>query len=1557
MSESTLTGQPIPAEPETIAPTPTSWADQLRRVGALLSAKTLVPFWFFLIILLGGVFRFTGIDWDEGHHLHPDERFLSSVVADIQWPQQDFLKSYFDEATSTLNPRNVGKTFFVYGDFPITMAKGITVFLDAYFPKENSVSWQGYGENYKVGRVLDGIMDMGTLIMLFFVAKQAYKDNRIALLASLLYAGTALAIQQAHFFVVDSFTAFFVTVAIFFMVRLSQHGRWIDYILAGAFVGISLATKLSIFTLAGVVALVGLYRFWVESKEQGVSIALERVALRLMVSGAMALLMFRIFQPTAFSGPLEISQRWWDNAQEARAWVSGDRDAPFAHQWTDRTPILFPLQNMIQWGMGVPLGITAWVAWVVALLRMVRSQRWVHLVPVAWVGILFLHQGTQWVKSMRYFLPIYPILILLAAWLLIRLFDGARKTAPYAGEGKIPGRVWLTGILATVVTVSTLIYGAGFTSIYTRPHTRIAASEWIYDNVPEGSIIANETGWDDGLPLSRPNRPYPFPDYFVSRVPLVGADISTIPVDQQASYLVDSTLDITAEDDEAKWYGRDDPATGLRQPGIFDKLDQIEYYFISSNRQYDSMSRLPMRYPAVIEFYDALFSGELGFERVAEFTSYPSFLGIPLPDQGAEEAWHVYDHNRVQIWRKTDAYSREKAEELILGDVDLDNVVQLWPKEANGWKGNLQFTREEEAQYAAGGTWAQIFNRTSLQNQMPVVVWVLALQLFGLIALPYLRTVAGGLPDKGYFFAKALGLLMATWVVWMIASAKWMEFTALSISLSILLLALGGILLLWREAGYNVRAIIPSIREWWMKDLRLLLLAEGVFWAFFALVLAIRFANPDLWHQDLGGEKPMDFAYLNAVIKSTYFPPMDPWFAGGYINYYYYGFIIVAVITKFTGVIPSVAYNLIIPTLFSMMATGVFGVALALQVPLKVTDEGRMVSFTRPMLAFALVAALFVGVLGNLGEWRVLSENLGQLSQIQFESGIPGLETTIKSVDGLVRGMIIEGQPMPGRAEWPYWNPTRTIASAPINEFPWFTFLYADLHAHMMALPYTVLAIGMALAVMRTRRQDSIITEVIRLGLMALVLGALWPINTWDFPTYALIAFAGLGLREWRHTGKITVRGVISVAWRWALVIVLSRLLFQPFHSAYGAAYSSVEHWTGDRTTLSEFFTIHGMFLLAIAFALINDFAFGKGHNGIVRLARFTFRMAGKRQRASHLYRTLVQKPFALPLSSFYPILFGVLVITAAAIVAQWGVPALTFVLLLFAMLLFFREKPQPLWQMVLFFIILGLGLTCAVELVVLKGDIGRMNTVFKFYLQVWVLWGTAAALGIGAVLPTLTRWLPEWRTVYRFSMGLLIFGAVLYPIFATNAKINDRFDRTMGPGLDGAAFMEKANIRIAVVDGGEANFEAKWDADAMRWMQDNIPGSPVIAEMNTAPRTLYGWGNRFAMFTGNPAIIGWDHHQRQQRAAARGDEEINSRVSIVREEIYRTPDAELAYETLLKYNAEYVILGPLERAFAPNEDGIAKWDANRGKYWDLVYENPEVKIYRVILQPDTALR
>ena len=121
---------------------------------------------------------------------------------------------------------------------------------------------------------------------------------------------------------------------------------------------------------------------------------------------------------------------------------------------------------------------------------------------------------------------------------------------------------------------------------------------------------------------------------------------------------------------------------------------------------------------------------------------------------------------------------------------------------------------------------------------------------------------------------------------------------------------------------------------------RLLVVEEAAFWLLFAGVTLVRWLNPDLWHPSRGGEKPMDFAYLNAVLKSAHFPPFDPWFSGGYINYYYFGFVLIAVLVKLTAIVPAVAYNLAIGTLAAFLGTAAFGVAAALVRPARRARAG-----------------------------------------------------------------------------------------------------------------------------------------------------------------------------------------------------------------------------------------------------------------------------------------------------------------------------------------------------------------------------------------------------------------------------------------------------------------------------------------------------------------------------------------------------------------------------------------------------------------------------------------
>ena len=219
------------------------------------------------------------------------------------------------------------------------------------------------------------------------------------------------------------------------------------------------------------------------------------------------------------------------------------------------------------------------------------------------------------------------------------------------------------------------------------------------------------------------------------------------------------------------------------------------------------------------------------------------------------------------------------------------------------------------------GTWHNMFD-WGLADRAPVLVWVLALVVLGLAGLPYVWLACESLPDRGSALARPLGLLLVGWLVWLLASAGWVDFSRRSIALSVGVVLAVGVGLVARDR----HAFFAWFRTCW----RLILVEEGVFWALFAVAVLIRWANPDLWHPTRGGEKPMDLAYLTAVTKTTHFPPHDPWFAGGQMNYYYFGFVLVAVLVKLTSIVPYVAYNLAVPTLFAFVGAAAFTVVLGL---------------------------------------------------------------------------------------------------------------------------------------------------------------------------------------------------------------------------------------------------------------------------------------------------------------------------------------------------------------------------------------------------------------------------------------------------------------------------------------------------------------------------------------------------------------------------------------------------------------------------------------------------
>jgi YYY domain-containing protein len=1431
------------------------------------------------VLLLAAVLRVDGLHWDahrweapgrpvvlEEQHLHPDERFLTMVTAALGWP--DGVRGYLDTATSPLNPNNRGFGFYVYGTLPVFLTKAVS----------DATGQAGFDRIHVVGRLLSAGFDLLTVLLTFVLGRRLY-GPAVGLLGAFLLAVAVLPIQLSHFYAVDTFATAFVMLALVAAVRVLERGRPRDHTLLGAALGAGLACKVSVAILGAVVVAMILIRERGRERPDGSRPRVRQWLLKagggLALAAVVALLVFRVLQPYTFQGPgllgVTLNPAWVGSMRLVSELMSGARDFPPGHQWTNRTVLWFPWANMVVFGLGPALGLAAWGGWLLAGRDIWRGRDRAagRVLLWAWVLVLFAYQGSQWVASMRYFLPIYPALALFAALLLARAWRAAREAGGGAGSRVARWRPAAAALLVALVVGGTLAWAWAFTSIYRRPHSRIEASRWIYANVPPATALAVEH-WDDALPLR-----------------LSGASQSTLYRRLElANYAEDTPQKLDA---------------------MLATLDQAGYVILSSDRLADSIPRLPMRYPMTTRYYRALYSGELGFRQVAEFTAYPRLLGVELPDQGAEEAFSVYDHPRVRIFQKTEAWSPARARAL-LDQEDWEEIPRLRPREVERLGKALgpdPATREAQR---TGGTWSRrldprhgLYDPGDLANRWPVLAWALALGLLGLLAFPLTALALGTLEDRGFLLAKAVGLLVVASGAWWLASTGLARFSATSVTL-----VAGAAALLSGAAAWWQR---DDLRRLWRERRALLLMEEALFWLLFTVMLWIRWQNPDLWHPERGGEKPMDFAFLNAVLKSERFPPYDPWFAGGYLNYYYFGFVLVAALVKLTGIVPSVAYTLAVPTFFALTGAGAFTAAAAL-----VTGRGRRAGGPGPggrwraMVGWGGwggLGALYVTVAGNLAEGPLLAVAIGRLGDAGQTSWIHGLYR-----------WLVEARPLPVPTEYWFWPATRAIPhpateAAPITEFPFFTFMFADLHAHLLAMPYVLLAIAGAIHLVadgeraeRAGGAEARGREVAVLALLGLVTGALWATNAWDHPTALALVGLGLVLREVGRRGRLDRAGAVAAGARLVAVVVGGWLFFHPFTSHLASAYGAVDPWPGSRTPLYAYLGIHGFFLLGVTTYLVLAGRRGEGRAGWAWWAR----AAG---------------------------------LAGAALLAALGLGLLAALAALGALALPHALGPArtPTERLIACLILLAAGLSAAVELVVLRGDVSRMNTVFKLYLQVWALWGVLAVVGAAAACHAWgpSRWKGGLARAWAAAWLLLLVGVLLYPLLATPARLRHRFDSTQGPGLDGEGY-----LRRAVVHDRGQEFPLAWDADAIRWLRENVAGSPVILEASVPS---YRWGSRVSIYTGLPTVLGWASHEIQQRAAFPGSP-VRRRLDAVNT-IYTTTDVERALRLLRRYEVRYVYVGPLERLYHGGP-GLDKFAAHPALF-ERVHENLGVRIYRVV--------
>ncbi|MBU3957410.1 glycosyltransferase family 39 protein [Patescibacteria group bacterium] len=558
----------------------------------------------FAIIIIAAVFRFYGLNWDQGFHLHPDERMITMVAEKI--------------SLSDLNPH-----FFSYGSFPLYLLKGAGALAGIFNPE-----FSRYTSLNLVGRVLSALFDMGTLALLYLLAKKLFK-KKVALLASFFYATAVLPIQLSHFYAVDTLLTFFIIATLYFLIQYLQKLNSFFLILTAFSLGLALATKISalLFAVPIMLSLVFTTKPWTLNQ-------IKKLAVGGSLLAVSTLTIFFIFEPFAF---LDFPNFW----QQTLAQQQMTRSAftfPYTLQYVGKIPYFYELKNIFLWGIGPILATLAFIgvifvtsalfikrdSHVASLLGMtsLRAQRSNLFIPLSFFWFYFLVVGSFAIGFMRYMLPLYPLLCLFAAIFLMNALSFIKSRFQK-----------FQPLLLTVyylLLASLLIWPLAFISIYSQPNTRTTTTNWINNNIPAGSVIATEH-WDDGLPLGTQA------NYQVLALPMY------------------------------------DPDTPLKWQQINTILSQTQYIIIASNRLYTPLQKLtdckklpPGKcYQQTTEYYKHLFSGQnvtkgVRFSKVAEFTSYPRLeLGPPaggwnleLRDEVADESFTVYDHPKVMIFKK-----------------------------------------------------------------------------------------------------------------------------------------------------------------------------------------------------------------------------------------------------------------------------------------------------------------------------------------------------------------------------------------------------------------------------------------------------------------------------------------------------------------------------------------------------------------------------------------------------------------------------------------------------------------------------------------------------------------------------------------------------------------------------------------------------------------------------------------------------------------------------------------------------------------------------------------
>jgi len=739
--------------------------------------------------------------------------------------------------------------------------------------------------------------------------------------------------------------------------------------------------------------------------------------------------------------------------------------------------------------------------------------------------------------------------------------------------------------------------------------------------------------------------------------------------------------------------------------------------------------------------------------------------------------------------------------------------------------------------------------------------WYVVVQVLSLLATPIAFVCFHSCRDRGWAYAKAIGIMVPLYIAWLLAHTG-ISYSFLLLAFGVLVMAVLSLALLWNRR--------TEVSDWFRREWRRVAAIEFIFLAALIFFGTVRAYNPEIesTFRGYGSEKFMDIMFVNSVHQSDAFPPHDAWFAGKPVNYYWYGYYVCSALCKLSGIPTHIGYNLALVTIYALTTMMAFALAWHL--------TGRWWA--------GLCGALALTVAGNPQGFRLfVGWGTDAVSGVRY-----------------------------------IWDCSRVInpPGHTINEFPYFSFLWGDLHGHVTSLPFTVLILACA-ACLWVKRGDPISTWILAPLLTALAYGTAIACNNWDLPAYAgVIVLTSLVFFPRSPTTRSSLAWAGSATLQRVAVVAVGYAMFLPFFAAFDAPKKSLNWGITTKTPMVEFLSMFGYPALLVGTFLVWLFI-----RSVLRDKRSVWWTVG--------FTVAVLVPIGLWASHWHTVRFE----SATAFDPQKMF--LLTGLLLAGLFLLVREilrllfpgflerdtadasdtalapvgTPQS-YRFVAIILFVALSILLATEYVAVSDFYGkaneRMNTLFKFHFEAWTMlaiagaWILALMLGRPWVLFAKgSRWLKilwcvPWLVVACFCLTFTVRGTAI-KTDRGHPSIKDR----VAPTLDGRLWLAREHPEDLVV--------IQWLLENGK-TQDPEKNVPFILEAISGD--AYSYFGRISAFTGFPAVLGWPNHEGIWRSH---NPEVERRKREGRK-IFTSAKLGESCRLAEKYQVDYIILGGLEK-------------------------------------------